>query len=258
MNCNDARPLLDLLCDGALETKDSALVLDHLKSCEQCHCQWNELEELHTSFQEAKDKFQLPVGLMDRISDRLKDEARSQQKSFFEQHWRAVSLVSIAATCLLIGFLCSPWIHKSDTIPSSIQTASIDTLIDASLSGESLERVEDRNELAKRVGYDLRHVRLPEWRMDRSSIFRSQEATPIARFDFARKSPKGYQRLSCYQAPEGAIRSTAGNMEKLDGKSVLFGHHGKFQFALWSQNGRDYLFITELSKPQLEDIVRGA
>ncbi len=258
MKCNDARPLLDLLCDGALDAKDSALVLDHLKSCEECQSQWNELEELRTSFQEAKDKFQMPLGLMDKISVKLKDEERSHRTKFFGQHWRSVSLVAIAATSLLIGFLCLPWIHKGDTNSSAIPTASADTLIDATLSGEKLESVADRNELAKRVGYDLKYVRLPEWQMKRSSVFKSQDSVAIARFDFAKKSPTGDQRLSCYQAPEGAIRSTAGNVVKLDGKSVLFGHHGKFQFALWSQNGRDYLFVTELSKPQLEDIVRGA
>jgi anti-sigma factor RsiW len=256
MNCNDARPLLDLLCDGALETKDSALVLDHLKSCEECHSQWNELEDLHASFQDAKDKFQLPVGLMDRISDKLKDEDRNQRNAIFRHHWRAVSMVAFAATCLLVGLLCSPWMHPRVTVPSLNQIASADTLID-SLSSENLEPVEDRTELAKRVGYELKYLRLPEWRMDKSSISKSQ-SIPIARFDFAKKASTGDQYLSCYQAPEGAIRAGAGHLENLDGKKVLFGQHGKFQFALWSQSGRDYLFVTELSKPQLEDIVRGA
>jgi hypothetical protein len=258
MKCSDARPLLDLLCDGTLEAKDSALVLDHLKSCEECAGEWTDLEELHSSFQDAKDKSQLPVGLMEKISEKLRDEEKIQHKRLFEQYARAVPLVAIAASFVLIGFLLSPWIHQIGTRPTSMEIASADTLVEDLDSEGTLEPVIDRNELAKKLGYDLNYVRLPEWQMNKSGVYKSQAATRIARFDFVRKGQTGDEHLSCYQAPQGVIRAKVANLENLEGKRVLFGNHGKFQFALWSQNGRDYLFVTALSKPQLEEIVRGA
>jgi len=258
MNCSEARPLLDLLSDGALETKDSALVLDHLKLCNDCQHEWTDLEQLRASFQEAKDKSQLPAGLMERISLKLKEEERNEHKLFFKQYSRPVSMMAIAAGLALIGFLVLPWIHLIDIKPASIQTASADTLVEDLVSENTLEPVIDRNELAKKVGYDLKHVRLPEWQMNQSGVYRSLATTPIARFDFVRKGQSGDQHLSCYQAPQGVIQAKVANLENLDGKRVLLGSHGKFQFALWSQNGRDYLFVTALPKPQLEEIVRGA
>jgi len=257
MKCSDVRPLLDLLCDGTLEAKDSALVLDHLKSCDECQCEWNDLEQLHSSFQDAKNQSQLPVGLMDRISKMLRDEERNQRRQFFGRYARAVPMVAIAATFVLIGFILLPLILQIDTRPASIQTASADTLVEDLVSNGSLEPVADRSELAKRVGYDLKYVRLPEWQMNKLGVYKSPATMPIARFDFVRKGQSGDQHLSCYQAPQGVIRAQGANSENLEGKRVLFGNHGNFQFALWSQNGRDYLFVTALSKPQLEEIVRG-
>src|SRR5271154_4869155 len=152
MKCSDVRPLLDLLCDGTLEAKDSALVLDHLKSCDECQCEWNDLEQLHSSFQDAKNQSQLPVGLMDRISKMLRDEERNQRRQFFGRYARAVPMVAIAATFVLIGFFLLPLILQIDTRPASIQTASADTLVEDLVSNGSLEPVADRSELAKRVG----------------------------------------------------------------------------------------------------------
>lgn len=257
MKCSDARPLLDLLLDGALETKDSALVLDHMQSCQECQCEWNDLEQLRTSFNEAKREPQLPAGLMERISEQLRDEEKDQHKRFFEQCARAVPMVAIAATLALIGFLLLPWMHMIDTRPTSMQSASADTLVEDLVSERTIEPVTNRNELAKRVGYDLKYVRLPEWQMNKLGVYKSQAMIPIARFDFVRKGQSGNQYLSCYQAPQGVIQAKTAKPENLAGKRVLFGSHGNFQFALWSQNGRDYLFVAALSKPQLEEIVRG-
>jgi hypothetical protein len=258
MKCSDKRPLLDLLLDGALEAKDSALVLDHMQTCTECQCEWNVLEQLRTSFHDAKGEPLLPEALMARISERLRDEERNQHKQFIQQYARPVSMLAVAASFALIGFLLPPLIHQIDTRPVLIQTASADSLVEDFVSEGTLEPVADGTELAKRVGYDLKYVRLPEWQMKKSGLYKSQSSMPIARFDFVRMGQSGYQQLSCYQAPQGVIRAETGSSEDLDGKRVLFGNHGQFQFALWSQNGRDYLLVTALSKPQLEEIVRAA
>ena len=257
MKCSDVRPLLDLLSDGVLDAKDSALVLDHLKSCNECQSEWNDLEQLHSRFLEAKDKPQLPERLMDRISQKLKDEERNQYERFTEQYARPISMVAIAASIALIGFLLLSWIQINNRT-TSMQIASADTLVEDLVSERTLESVMDRNELEKRVGYDLKYVRLPKWQMDKSGVYQSQASVPIARFDFVRKEQSGYQHLSCYQAPQGVILAKDATLENINGKHVLFGNHANFQFALWSQNGRDYLFVTSLSKPQLKEIVSNA
>jgi Putative zinc-finger len=252
MKCTDARPLLDLLCDGALEVKDSALVLDHLKTCEECQDEWNGLEQLHSSFRDAKDKPPMPAGLMEKISGKLVDDERSKRKPVF------VSIMAIAATFLLFGFLFMSWTYQTNNTTTATKVASADTLVEDLVAEETLEPVTDRKELAKKVGYDLKYVRLPQWQMNKSGVYKSQATTPIARFDFVRKGQSGDQRLSCYQAQQGMIRANTANLKNLGDKHVLFGNHGKFQFALWTQNGRDYLFVTALSQPQLEEIVRDA
>lgn len=258
MKCSDSRPLLDLLCDGVLEPKDSALVLDHLKSCDECQREWNDLEQLHSSFQEAKDKTQLPEGLIARISQKLDADERNQHRRFFDRHARVIPMAAIAAAFALIGFLFLPWIHHLDTRPTAMQTASADALVEDLVSEETLEPVIDRDELARRLGYNLKYLQLPDWHMNKSGVYKSLAPMRIARFDFVRKGQAGDQHLSCYQAPQGMIRATAAEAENIAGKRVLFGNHGKFQFALFSQNGRDYLFVTRLSKHHLEEIVRGA
>jgi hypothetical protein len=250
MNCADARPLLDLLCDGALEAKDSAMVLAHLKTCNDCQCEWNDLEELHSSFHEGTDQQTLPPGLMEKISEKLKDEERKQHKRFL------APIMAVAAAFLLLGFLCLPWIEQSKNGPVSTKTASAETLVDDLLAEGTLEPIRDRNELASKLGYELKYVRLPEWQMNTAGVYKAPASPPIARFDFVRKGQSGNQYLSCYQARQGAIQANTADFKNLEDKHVLFGHHGKFQFALWSQSGRDYLFVTSLPQPQLEEIVR--
>jgi hypothetical protein len=254
MKCSDTRPLLDVLCDGALEAKDSALVLDHLKSCDDCQFEWNDLEQMQATFHDAKNEFQLPRQLMERISEKLSDEERKQQKHSFEQCARLVPIMAIAASFTAIGFILPPCIRPIGTQQIFIQTASTGTLVEDLASKGALESVINRNELAKRVGYDLKYLRLPGWQMQNGGVYKSLASLPITRFDFVR----GGQRLSCYQAPQGVIRTQAAQSMNLEGKHVLLGSHGKFQFALWSQNGRDYLFVTPLSRLQLEEIVSDA
>jgi hypothetical protein len=258
VKCTDAWPLLDLLWDGTLEAKDSALVLDHMKSCDECRGEWDDLEQLHSCFQDAKDKTHLPLGLMNSISEKLRDEDISHHLRFFQQYARLLPMVAIAATFALVGLLFVPLMRLIDSTPLSMQTASADTLIEDVFSEGTLEPVVDQNELAKKVGNQLKYVRLPKWQLDKSGLYKSKAAMPIARFEFVRRAQSGYQRLTCYQAPQGVIQTKAANFRNLEGKRVLFGTHGKFQFALWSRNGRDYLFVTALSQTELEDIVRGA
>jgi hypothetical protein len=259
MECNEARPLLDLLFDGALETKDSALMLDHLKSCSACQFEWNSLEQLRSRFKDAKNKTKIPPGLMERISKDLRHEEGSEYQRSFRRYAAAFSALALAASFVLSVILMAPWFHRGESKLPPGQIAQIDSVVNDALSQQSLIEVTDRSELAKQVGFELKYVRLPDWQMDKSSIYKPPTKSPMARFDFIRKGPSGYEHLTCYQARSGVIcQPPAACLENVQGKRVLFGNRAQLQFALWSQNGRDYLFITTLTRAQLEEIVRQA
>jgi anti-sigma factor RsiW len=259
MKCSEAAPLLDPLFDGALDAKDSALVLDHLKSCNSCQSEWDSLEQLRSAFQEIKAEPQLPHGLMDKISETLCDEERQGQAQLFAKSVRVVSFAAaVAAAVMLMGFLLFSWIHRSDTRQTVVKMASADTLVADLLSDASLDPVPDKKALPRKLGYDLKYLKLQQWQMVKCGLYKSPAPVAIARLDFVRKNGTGYERLSCYQARQGSIVATGAAVKNLDGKRVYFGKRGNLQFALWSQNGRDYLFVTPLSSPELEEIVRNA
>jgi len=71
MNCNEVRPLLDLLADSALENKDRALVLDHLQVCPSCKQECDELESLRGRFKDLKDWPPMAPQLMGKVSAAL-------------------------------------------------------------------------------------------------------------------------------------------------------------------------------------------
>jgi hypothetical protein len=165
--------------------------------------------------------------------------------------------VASAAGLLILGFFVGPTVYQTGMHTSSEKVVS-ESLIDDLGHDASAEVFSDRDELAKRVGYDIKYVRLPDWHMQKSALYKSASSSRVARFDFIRETQSGAQYLTCYQAPQGLISASDAKAANIGGKQVRLGHRGRFQFALWSQNGRDYLFITTMPTEQLEEIVRGA
>src|SRR5947209_7381588 len=119
MKCSEARPLLDVLFDGELTAKDAALVLDHLQSCNECKSEWNDLEQVRSTFKEAKNKYQMPAGLMEKVSHKLKTEDR--------RHNKATPMAAVAACLISIGLLSGSFMQRPIE-------ASTDTLIDEVVS----------------------------------------------------------------------------------------------------------------------------
>jgi hypothetical protein len=257
MKCTNARPLLDLLSDGVLDTKDSALMLDHLKSCNECQCEWHDLEQLRSRFDAAEEERLMSEGLMERISQSLNVEDNIERQRTRRRYCSPISLLAIAAACLLVGFFCLPQIQQIDSRQASANTISANTLIADLTVASAINPIEDRNELDKELGYNLKYVRLPTWHMENSGISNMHTPLAIARFDFVKNSASGSQHLSCYQARAGMIRAN-GQPKIIGGKRVLFGNREQYQFALWSQDGRDYLVVTTLPGPLLEAVVREA
>jgi hypothetical protein len=258
MICSEVKPLLDLLCDGVLPAKDSALVLDHLRSCDQCQAEWNELEQLRSRFLEAKQKIQLPAGLMDKISDQLRNEIRDNRKRVLDKY--SPPLMAVAAAFAFAGFVVIPWL-RHNTYPASTSSnlalganTSVESLIENFRSNGAVEPVADRKQLGTKVGYPLKYLRLPAWRLAKAGVYRSPSVA-VARFDFVKGQGGGLEQFTCYQAPAGAINAKMAEPREINGKHVLIGNRGDLQFALWTQDERDYLFVTRLPQSALEEII---
>lgn len=257
MNCNDARPLLDLLVDGVLDAKDTALILDHLKTCEQCHSEYSALESLRGRFNIAREQPQMMPSLMAKMSATLKDVEKAEQEKKVKATVRQVAkFTAVAAVLLVIGFLAVPNLQKLQLKQASAQAASAATLIDDLAKNANVQPISDRNLLPAKLGYEPKYIKMSHWQMDKMNIYSASPPTTIARFDFVGTGSYAEQHMTCYQAPQGAIKATDGVPETIGNKRVLFGNHGTYHFALWSQNGRDYLLVGTQPKEMFEGIAR--
>jgi len=252
MNCSDALPLLDPLYDGALDAATATRVLDHVKGCGQCQSEWQEMEELHTRFRDARESPRMPVDLMSKVGDLLKAEERAERRLVLKRYVYPVSLVATACVAAVVGFML---VSRAPQFGTAVATTSADILIDALGSERSIRRVADKDELGQMAGYDMKFLRIPDWHMVSSGIYRGPSGTAIARFDFISTQFGSERRLICYQARQGMIRASGTPRTTIGNKRVLCGSHGKFRYALWSQNDRDYLFIAALPERQLQDVV---
>lgn len=258
MNCNDARPLLDLLSDEMLDKKDAALVLAHVKECDSCQSSWDDLEQVRSRINTAREQTQASPELFEKISASLGQEDRLKRLSHATYTTAPFKLAS-AAIVLLIGLFClsqQPQ-FKSQSLSTATQSTARDLIALYTREPNAVDYVSDRTALKEKLGYDPKYVHLPSWKMDKASVLRAKNQ--IARFDFIRNAngTTGTEHLSCYQATQGTI-TAVGQTKSLGDKQVIFGNQANYQFALWSQNGRDYLFVTKLPTPLLEEIIRGA
>jgi hypothetical protein len=273
MICNEARPLLDLLCDGVLPAKESALVLDHLHSCDLCQPEWNALEQLRTRFLEAKSKVLMPAGLMSKISGTIRKEESDNRDRFFKKYTPPVLAAGIAAAAVaFVGYVAIPWLNQklnpAGTMAAKFcppqrsvphlppATTLAESLVDNCRCNGAIEAVSNPDQLEPKLGYRLRYLRLPAWRLAGAGVYRAPSVA-VARFDFVKGHCGVMQQVTCYQAPEGAINTSAKKTRDAHGKHVIFGNRGDMQFALWTQDERDYLFVTRSPRATLEEIVSG-
>ena len=249
MECGNFRPLLDPMCDGVLDAKDVAMVLNHLRSCTKCHNEWMELEQLRARFQSTKNKPTLPPGLMMKISADLKAEEKKIWKQLLQRSLPSFSFAALAATVVIIGLFAVPLVNTS--LKLAMQYVSAQALV-KDLTINSMKPAQSRSELVNEIGYDVKQLNMPDWQMAKYGLTRSQAHMSVARFDFVNKLTG--DRLTCYQGRKGTIHAMGAGVD-FAGKKVIFGTQGLYNFALWSQNDRDYLFVTESSQTKLKEMI---
>ena len=258
MTCDEARPLLDPLYDGALNSKDTAFILEHLKSCRDCDQEWHEMEKLRERFQSARNSTAIPAGLTERIASTLNNEDSSNRGHFIRRHMNVMPFWLVAAAILLVGLFALPKFAAPNLNQQRGEAvlASIDSMVEDSEQNAGFEKLSDAHELPEKLGFEPKFIKMTGWQMQQASVYKSPAHSKIAKFDFA--STKYGERLYCYQAMQGSIGPGKIEPVNVAGKNVRFGQRGKYQFALWSQNGRDYLIVTPLPKETLTEIVSSA
>jgi hypothetical protein len=253
MICSDVRPLLELLADEALDTKDSALIVDHLKSCPECQSQWSQLEELKERFRRASKATPVPEDLLHRIGQALDGE----ETGVTRLPRAALALTGVAAALIITGFFAvTSWYERPAVDRRQTAFASASALVDAVASNRG-EPLVERAALPSQLGYNLVYLRLPDWKLEHSAVHRADSLIPIARFDFVKPDADAArgERLVCYQAPAGTIQAAGAQPKLIGGKQVLLGSRANLQYALWSQYGHDYLFVSPLSSQSLEQLI---
>jgi hypothetical protein len=250
MKCDEAKPLLDPLLDGYLEPKDMALVLDHIKTCLDCAKIWDDMNKLRNRFINAKVKVAEPPLLLQKISAVIEgEEKRARQK----QARKFVPVVIGACVAIIVlGFMAYIGI-KTEFHFGLPQPVPVLALIDDVDKENVVTPISGTAELNKALGYELRYINLPDWQLQRASLYGKDK---IARMEFISKNDAGSQKLCCYQTWEGHLRiPSQSTAAVVNGKKVQFGEHEGYHFALWSQNGRDYLLVSKLDQPALQNIV---
>ena len=274
MNCDAARPLLNLLVDDALDNADTVLVQEHLSNCLHCQWEWNELTWLHKRLRNFNNELGPSSDFQARLSQSLEKE---EIKVFFARLPAAGMQYAAAAVIIAFTVLLVPTAYKRN---DSYKLATAVSLIDGLTDPSKLHTVSDLGELVKETPYNLKFINLPSWRLTRVGVYALKNGEPIARLDFSRPCQaaapsKGLtshhqchfgggslalaeQTLSCYQTPSGLIRTDKGEEKTIGTKKVRVGHHKQYQWALWSQNGLDYFLVTKMSQAALERVVNDA
>jgi hypothetical protein len=265
MNCSEVQPLLDLMLDGALDAKDMAFALQHLKECHQCTEEWMECEEFRRLFKDQRDRVTVPPDLNARLLAALHTEEDSKPRAIFGQLRYKFMLAAVVIT--LAGVVALQVLPVQNVGNSASGAVTVSRLVDDFEGQKNVQNYhlsdlsangESNPVLAQALGYEPKFLRLQSWQMEHSSVYDMSPAAKVARFDFAQPGSGQGMRMTCYQGMQGTIKADHGSLKSLADKQVSFGTKGVVNFALWSQNGRDYLIVTPMPMHALEDIVKNA
>ena len=266
MNCDEVRPLLNVLYDGALNAKDTAIVLEHLKGCVECDFEWSELDALKTRFKAAKLSSEAPKELSAKILQALKKEDGQRSRQQFLQILSAPTRLALVAVSLLVAGLLalSPTIYQvahKPAAPGAVANAtavSVDDLLfyaDHIIPGAPLK---PDQKLSTALGFEPKFIKMDGWQKQRVWVYADKNpALKLAQIEFDNTAYG--EPLYCFQGKEGSIAvDKTMQPTDVDGKHVKFGQYRNFQYALWSQNGRDYLVVAPMTREGLTELVREA
>lgn len=254
MICEEANPLLNLLYDDMLDVKDSARLLEHLKSCTDCSYEWSGFETLKSRIQAARGATIVPADFDKKLAAALEGEYRKTSSSSLKQV--AISLAIAMALMVLLLIVARPILNMVQPLPLQ---ASADNLICETVAGVVAETMAERSALEEHTGYEVKMLSFGDWALSSCGVCNAECQTPLVRMDFTNKldAKENSEKLICYQAPQGTLTSNSPATE-IKGKQVRFGEHRDYHYALWSQNGRDYMLITTLPRERFVKLIAGS
>ena len=78
MNCMDVREMLSLYMDNELNEEETIIVANHLKNCEACQSEYNELKQLHDMLQNLEE-ISIPKEFDERLKSAICSEIEKQK-----------------------------------------------------------------------------------------------------------------------------------------------------------------------------------
>ncbi|HEY9760612.1 MAG TPA: zf-HC2 domain-containing protein [Oculatellaceae cyanobacterium] len=264
MDCDEVRPLLDVLHDGALNARDTAIVLEHLKDCSECDFEWSDMDALTARFKAAGKSNKLPSGLSEKISQALKKEDADRQRQKILRIFPSMQYAIVALLFLLVaGSSISLNIPRPANKPGTNTpdlnntggTLALGNLLRLSNQAPSGTLIKPEANLSAQLGFEPKFIKMDGWTKQRAYVYSNKNPRlQLAQFEF--DSTKYGDHLYCFQSMESTIASDV-KTEPVDvgGKSVKFGSYGSYEYALWTQNGRDYLVVAPMSRKALTELV---
>jgi hypothetical protein len=256
MNCEDVQPLLNPLSDNALGSQDTALIMAHLKDCHDCLGEWDALLSIRGQMRRLRDHVQPPEDLLSQVKRTIDRE--SSQKS--RDAWRGFinrKLAAMVAALVLLSVSAAYLFWWPNAEATALDVAS---LVNREFGTDpAFENVADDQLLSQRLGFSIKYLKFKDWKINQAGTVKAKnlkgDEQLIARFQLGRKLPGKVEKIYCYQAPAGSLKTRLLATQKLAGKTVRLGQQGQFSFACWTENDRDYLLVSPFSLKELAELV---
>jgi len=243
MNCQDARPLLQLYADGELDAR-SAMELDrHISQCAECSERRRGIQTLRAAFRDEAVYERAPSSLRSNVEAVLDEAAGGSSRTYILRGpWLslAAALAIIAATAAVLTFRSwdrTPPIARA-VVDSHIRSTLADHLVDVTSSDQhtvkpwfqgKLDYSLDVRDLADK-GFPLRGGRLDYI-----------DGRTVAALVYLR----GQHPINLFVWPQQRGEHATNEDLQMQGYRVI----------AWTQNGMEYWAVSNLNEQELREFV---
>jgi len=130
MNCDECKNWLHPYMDNELETPLALQVSTHIKTCEACHAQLENLQQLRRLIQKNATSHTVPKLLKNKIADKITLNTKST--SIFRWQWLAPATSSITLAASVLFFLSVP--SQQDLSVNEVVSSHVRSLMDNHLT----------------------------------------------------------------------------------------------------------------------------
>lgn len=257
MTCDEVLPLLNLLADDALGNPEAARILEHLNECNHCQGEWDSILAVRSKMRGMRDAIKVPPDLMAKVGKAI-DRENKRPTVIPPTRWMSGPPAALVAGLVLLIALGS---FLTQYLNSGAVPVDVDVLVSREFKVDpAFELIDDREALSDRLGYPIRYLKFADWKINQAGTYRARNVQGndrlIARFELERKLQGKAEKIYCYQAPAGVLKTASLPEKNVGGKKIRLGRQGPITFVSWTENERDYLLVSSLSEQELEELVR--